>query len=519
MAATAYFRQPASARVRSIATPMTPDLSARFGTVADRTLSRAMSRSYTNLDSASRNGNGKANKNASNWTSLHWDTDSIERINLPSRAPGVNRSKAPGQELVHAMPYYNTAREEIYHRYSLKDWDVSNSSYFSLSDKERAQAEILRGDAWRTVKLAEQRTRFRQSEATRKLKHRLEQIEIWKDQLLREAYLNQSETELVQEHLRIVELALSHTEKPLHIAEECLAHREKRYDIDLVKDDVEVALVKEIALIKRCQEKMLKMIERAKVQIKMNRAAQHALELDMKDKTHAQRVDDRVYQMKNNSADLGYFPGIETVDNTLSIPESWAKFTQENINRSQKCRASSEKLRGDMDTLLRACANEMWCQFNVVNNALAARVQDVTDARNKLQSHLNKTMQEIFDVEKTIQLLKKAIADKEAPLKVAQSRLNERTSRLNVELCNDPAMKILQQEVMEIRDSVRSLKDQLRTAEVAHARLSKTRSVLETNIAVKENSSSIDQKFCLGMRKTFPMDPRSGPVFSMPITG
>lgn len=50
-------------------------------------------------------------------------------------------------------------------------------------------------------------------------------------------------------------------------------------------------------------------------------------------------------------------------------------------------------------------------------------------------------MQEIFDMEKNIELLRKAIQDKESPMKVAQTRLDERTRRINVELCNDPVMK------------------------------------------------------------------------------
>ena len=41
-----------------------------------------------------------------------------------------------------------------------------------------------------------------------------------------------------------------------------------------------------------------------------------------------------------------------------------------------------------------------------------------TDAHNKLQSNLSKTMQEIYDQEKHIAQLKKSIRDKECPLKV-----------------------------------------------------------------------------------------------------
>ena len=50
------------------------------------------------------------------------------------------------------------------------------------------------------------------------------------------------------------------------------------------------------------------------------------------------------------------------------------------------------------------------------------------------------TNNEIRDMDRTVDLLKQAIHDKEAPMKVAQTRLDERCRRINVELCNDPVM-------------------------------------------------------------------------------
>lgn len=47
-------------------------------------------------------------------------------------------------------------------------------------------------------------------------------------------------------------------------------------------------------------------------------------------------------------------------------------------------------------------------------------------------------LQEIFDMEKNIELLKKAIQDKEQPMQVAHTRLETRVHRPNVELCRDP---------------------------------------------------------------------------------
>ena len=56
-------------------------------------------------------------------------------------------------------------------------------------------------------------------------------------------------------------------------------------------------------------------------------------------------------------------------------------------------------------------------------------------------------MQEIYDQEKHIEAIKKALRDKEAPLKVAQTRLEARTHRPDVELCRDPPYLRLVQEV------------------------------------------------------------------------
>lgn len=66
------------------------------------------------------------------------------------------------------------------------------------------------------------------------------------------------------------------------------------------------------------------------------------------------------------------------------------KFTQNNIARSQRERAASERLRGEIDACLRACANAMWSQFNSVNNAFNTRIRETTDARDKLQAHLQR---------------------------------------------------------------------------------------------------------------------------------
>lgn len=63
-------------------------------------------------------------------------------------------------------------------------------------------------------------------------------------------------------------------------------------------------------------------------------------------------------------------------------------------------------------------------------------------------------MDEITSQEKNIAALKKAIADKEGPAKVAQTRLEARTHRPNVELCRDMVQYRLMSEVQEITSNI-----------------------------------------------------------------
>ena len=83
-----------------------------------------------------------------------------------------------------------------------------------------------------------------QSANTKRLTERLHDINYWKAELRREIGDIISETDLlVQQKLRL-ENALRATEIPLHIATDNLHCRQRRQNIDLVQDVVEIVLLK-----------------------------------------------------------------------------------------------------------------------------------------------------------------------------------------------------------------------------------------------------------------------------------
>ena len=68
------------------------------------------------------------------------------------------------------------------------------------------------------------------------------------------------------------------------------------------------------------------------------------------------------------------------------------------------------------------------------NEAFAHRIWECKDAKGKLEDNLNKVISQIKEQEENIATLEIAIQAKEAPMQVAQTRLETRQHRPNVEV-------------------------------------------------------------------------------------
>ena len=115
---------------------------------------------------------------------------------------------------------------------------------------------------------------------------------------------------------------------------------------------------------------------------------------------------------------------------------------------------------------------------------------------------MSQVLKQIQEMEDNIDNLEKAIQAKEAPLQVSQTRLDNRSSRPNIELCRDPVQYRLVEEVNEIEDSVRKLQVRHQQSVISLKALIRQKLDLEEDIDVKSNSLFIDETECMGMRKS-----------------
>ena len=177
------------------------------------------------------------------------------------------------------------------------------------------------------------------------------------------------------------------------------------------------------------------------------------------------------------------------------------------INISET-RAKSEKLRSEVEHQLATAANTMLTAWNNTNNTFTARISESSEAHSKLQSQFSLTLQEMYDLGRHIANIKLAIKAKQAPLKVAQTRLELRSHRPNGEATKDQPQVRLTQEVAELQTHLAKLNSKLAEAEAAMKMLKNTKRELKDDLNIKALSLVIDRQKCMAIRLTFPYHTR-----------
>jgi len=363
-----------------------------------------------------------------------------------------------------------------FNKFSPGEWANSNVHHYNSADASRHQSERVRGEALRLIADRDRLTLASQRVADHHLADRLRDATSWRSELASELDRNRNQTNLLLKTRAQLEHAMKETEHPLRVNSENIYTREGRMGIDRVSDAVEANLHSEVDTIKQSQAMMAQALEQVNQQISANRNARHQVQLDLNNKDHALEIDHGARNLHNNSRGLNLHSGVERVDATRSIPETWASHSMRNIQESQGARSRSQRLSAEVENLVTTRASHMQQHWDQTNKAFQARVAETTQAQARLKSHLSTTMQEIYDQEKHIQQLESAVRSMGPPLKVAQTRLALRASRPEVEACRDRPHHGLVKEVGQIQESIGLLNDKLREAQTAHQDLLRNKS-------------------------------------------
>lgn len=370
-----------------------------------------------------------------------------------------------------------------------------------------AQAECSRYEGERVSKEIAEKTIALQRISTERLKRRAKDIYFWQKELERNVYQMREESRLLQELRVRVENAIRATaDLILHIVNECLRRRLSRIGIDLTRDDVEEELQKERDVVLAAQKRLEEIVNQVRDQIGKNRAVKERLEHNWSEKMRAFRIDDLASRLRPDDRTLLNYPGVARFQDGMTTLTEWEEMSQRVLEEAERERVASCKLRSLIPELLKSLACKLRAQADNVEAALSRRIQETEATKKRLEHQLKLVLDEMVKAEKAVESIKRALRGEpiESALKLAQTRLYNRTYRPNVELTRDCPQFALIEEVGEIAKSQSAVEAQLRNAEDALHKLRQIRIDLEKEIAVKDNSLVIDRERCQYVRAFWP---------------
>ncbi|KAG8231272.1 hypothetical protein J437_LFUL011126 [Ladona fulva] len=387
-------------------------------------------------------------------------------------------------------------------RFNLQEWYSNYYVRLKAADREQKISNIIIHESYRTATTADDKSKLNKDEVNKEIDVRISDIKYHIDELnksKKDVKNEENDLSIIQKRLLN---ALKATELPLELSKKCLTMREGRLGIDLVRDDVELELLKEIAFIGGVQTSISCALEQCNEQSRLLRSVAFFLDRDLLDKGKALQIDEKCANLKETSIGLSTYGGKLPINLGITTEKEWDEFTQKNLSTAVKEVNNSKILKPCLNLLIKQTAEDLNKQFIITNLAFGRRIDDTKEIKNKLEDEHKQVIAEANVLTNNILHLEKAISEKEKYVALAHTRLGLRAQRPNVEHCKDTVALALAKELLDLQQSVKDLQENLGSAKSALRQLLQTQVQLEEDINVKTNTIAIDESKCMAIRQS-----------------
>ncbi|XP_036372150.1 tektin-2 [Megalops cyprinoides] len=379
-------------------------------------------------------------------------------------------------------------------RYNVSDWETSNRLMSDTAINKRMISQEVRQEARALRNETNNKTAWDKSDTCRRLRDRIYDVTRWKENLATCAQEVDKEMEALTLMKEELERTLASTTLPLDVAAECLTLRERRRGGELVSDPVEAELKKEVEVIDGIQRALQQRISRAFEQLCLLQEIRHQLTNDLQNKMEALDVDNTCLSLTETSSEISLKPNPTRVLSGSTTPQQWEQFSRYNVSRALEEMEASLQLREDMTLTKAQALNELEAQRVATDFALRKRSHHLQQARDELEWQRKTTQDEITQLEQDIRGLEEDLRAKTAPLKLAHTRLEHRTTRPGADLCRDEVQFGLVEEVKQLEATIEALKQKLAQAQHSLQALLQHQASMGEDLSRKLHALSLEQR-------------------------
>ncbi|CAG9773184.1 unnamed protein product [Ceutorhynchus assimilis] len=376
-----------------------------------------------------------------------------------------------------------------------KQWDIQQTNDTRSSDafKLRQEARLLRNET--NIK-----TNWDTYHNNVRLGDRVTELDRWKEML--EACLQR-----IDEEVKLLKDEKFETEKEIErlavaaaVVAECISMRDNRQGGELTYDEGDTELKKEICVLESAKKMLMERCQAVWEKINKLNEVRFKLNLDINDKHEAIEIDKDQLTLDKNCANISFKtkPCRRVVKSSVSY-ETWLEHSRHVKLLADNELADTLKLREALFVVRERAKNDMLAQRDRVDFILRKRIYQTQKARNEIEWQQFKMRDEMEKIEKEIRTLQDALEAKFDALKLAETRLQNRTLRPGFEMARDEVEHGLKEEVFQLKQTMKDLNDKMMCAKATYNALEDQQVIIDRELENKNQSLMTDIR-CLDLR-------------------
>lgn len=385
-------------------------------------------------------------------------------------------------------------------KYNPVDWHTNKAAISNDAEKTRNVSFQVRQEGRYMNNETANQTWWDTHDNDNRLSDRLDEIEEWRQILRYQVRDIDTELEAARVTKNLCENRLNDMKISLDVNLENHVTREGRMGVDLVRDGPEAELTKETEVIDAIKRNLHQKCQHSFEQLNRLQECRQQLLNDLNDKNTNFAIDTENRELDKYSSAITFKPNPLRIPKGTMTPQQWLAHSKYNKDKSDAEMHSSKRLRENIQQTIAQSNSDLDSQKNATEYAMRKRIHETEQAHDELHWQKKNTEKEIAQLEVDIENLEQAIRDKDPVIKLAHTRLENRTYRPGMELVRDEVQYGLVDEVKQLEASQKSLYEKCKQQKHAWNLLQEQLRRINEDIALKDNSLTLEKR-ALATRK------------------
>ncbi|XP_055909934.1 tektin-2 [Eupeodes corollae] len=387
-----------------------------------------------------------------------------------------------------------TIREKSVPHIGLADWHSRVNKLRTVANSRRNDAFDIRHSS-RTLrnetKIEADWSNYESNEA---LSGRIAEVNRWRTTIQRTFERIQHEVHLLKEESASTERELEAMSTPLTVVAECLTMRDSRLGSELTNDDADIELKKELELVESNHKLLRDQCHSAWEKLLRLEEIQKKIGIALENQAKAEAIDVAQLDLNKMSANISFKIDPTRHPKNSCTYQSWLQSTKDLKQMAENELSDTYSIRESLFVGREKARNILISQQDRTEHTIRKRIFQTQRARNELEWQKLKMQEEMKRMFNEIKNLEQSLRDKTDALKLAETRLENRTERMGIEKCLDEAYDKLCLEVTAIRTIRRSLEDRIEAARTNYNLLEEHEQKINVDMNNKQHSLMTDIK-------------------------